>query len=78
MDAYANCENYDIFLLGFTFSGRFYLKHQGQNIDFQPVFWEPCYGEKPNAEFFEQEYKEFHRHFYSLYHRPFCDQLSDF
>lgn len=79
MDAYANYKDHDIIVLGFTFSGRFYIKCHDCDIDFQPRFWQPYYGtEKQYSAALENEYKEFHKIFYSLYHRPFCDEHSDF
>lgn len=79
MDAYKNIESHDTIVLGFTFSGRFYINHAGHNIDFQPIHYHHEF--KPddyNSAALEAEYDTFHKHFYTLYQTPFCDDLSDY
>jgi hypothetical protein len=79
MDAYKNIDNHDVIVLGFTFSGRFYINHSGHKIDFQPIYYYHQF--KPNDDYnsaaIEDEYSTFHKHFYTLYQAPFCDDLSD-
>ena len=77
MDAYKNSQDHDVVVLGFTYSGRFYLKYQDYNVDFQPMkYMLPLEGDLSQA--LGQTYDEFHKYFYSLYQRPFCDDHSDF
>ena len=77
MDAYKNCDDHDVLVLGFTYSGRFHLRYQDYNIDFQPIKYElPLEGDL--AQELGSTYLQFHKYFYSLYQRPFCDDLSDF
>lgn len=77
MDAYKNSQDHDVIVLGFTFSGRFYIKYDDYNVDFQPIKYElPITGSL--SEEVNRTYSEFHKYFYSLYQRPFCDDLSDF
>ena len=77
MDAYKNSQDHDVVVLGFTYSGRFHIKYDDYNVDFQPSKYElPITG--PVSEEINQTYSEFHKYFYSLYQRPFCDDLSDF
>jgi hypothetical protein len=78
MDAYQHCQDNDIFVLGFTFSGRFHIKYQQHNIDLQPIKYplplEPDY----NTGQLGAAYDNFHKYFYSFYQTPFCDDVSDF
>lgn len=77
MDTYKNFQSHDVFVLGFTFSGRFHVKYQDYNIDFQPTAYElPLQGSMAHE--LGKTYLEFHKYFYTLYQRPFCDDLSDF
>jgi len=78
MDAYNNCKDHDIFVLGFTYSGRFHIKYQDHNIDFQPTRYMLPIDQDHNADHLESAYNDFHKYFYSLYQSPFCDNLSDF
>ena len=34
LDAYQSFKDYDVIILGFTFSSRFHLKYNNQNLDF--------------------------------------------
>lgn len=78
MDAYQNCQDNDMFVLGFTFSGRFHIKYQQHNIDFQPIKYMLPLIPDYNVDQLESAYDNFHKYFYSLYQTPFCDDLSDF
>jgi hypothetical protein len=78
MDAYQHCHDNDMFVLGFTFSGRFYIKYQQHNIDFQPIKYTLPFVPDYNVDNLESSYDKFHKYFYSLYQTPFCDELSDF
>jgi hypothetical protein len=78
MDAYQNCQDHDMFILGFTYSGRFHIKYQQHNIDFQPTKYMLPLIPDLNVDHLEDAYNDFHKYFYSLYQSPFCDDLSDF
>jgi hypothetical protein len=75
MDTYKNVDDYDVFVLGFTFSSRFYINYNNQNLDFFA-------GKKPGQTDIEpQDLDEatnaVYRYFYTVFGHPYCDQLSD-
>lgn len=78
MDAYKNADSVDVIVLGFTFSGRFYIKYQEQHIDFQPIRYQLPLADNINSQELGDAYLDFHKYFYTLYQTPFCDDYSDF
>ena len=64
MDAYQNCQDHDTFVLGFTFSGRFHIKYQQHNIDFQPIKYMLPLVPDYNVDQLELVYDKFHKYFY--------------
>jgi len=78
MDAYKNFHDHDVVVLGFTYSGRFHLRYQDIDLDFQPNFYPMAVPRQDyNSAGLEQAYENFHKYFYTLYQAPFCDELSD-
>lgn len=78
MDAYKHARDADIIVLGFTFSGRFYIEYQQQHIDFQPIRYQLPLIDNMNSQELGDAYLDFHKYFYTLYQPPFCDNYSDF
>lgn len=74
-DTYKNFKDYDLFVLGFTFSGRFGSKYKDQNLDFFPGF----HGNGLNLEPHDLNvaHTEFYKYFYTVFESPYCDDLSN-
>jgi hypothetical protein len=79
MDTYKNYKDYDIMVLGFTYSSRFYMQYQGQDLDFFPGFHGTGLqlDTTTNSGELEASFLEVYKYFYSTFESPFCDQLSD-
>lgn len=78
MDAYKNCKEHDIVILGFTYSSRFYLNYNNNDIDFLNTRYQLESSDQLNGHQLESAYKEFRKYFYTLFETPFCDKYSDF
>lgn len=78
MDAYKNFKNHNVVVLGFTYSSRFYLKYNNNNIDFLNTRYKSSSDDLLNGHQLDLAYEEFHKYFYTLYEAPFCDDYSDF
>lgn len=74
-DAYQNFQEYDTFVLGFTYSARFGLKYNNQNLDFFPGFHGKGLELKPES--LDIAHTEMHKYFYSVFGSPYCDELSN-
>lgn len=74
-DTYANAAEHDVFVLGFTYSARFGIQYQDQNIDFYPG-WSGRGFDLDNQDL-DLAQREVYRFFYTVFDRPYCDQLSD-
>lgn len=75
LDTYKNIDNYDVFVLGWTYSSRFTLKYQGQDLDFYVGAHGQGYGLQPQA--LDDAHNKIHKYFYTVFSHPYCDHLSD-
>ena len=75
IDTYKNFNDYDLFVLGFTFSGRFGLKYKNQNLDFYPGFHKTQKEIDPQT--LDTAHIEMYKYFYTVFESPYCDELSD-
>lgn len=75
IDTYKNFKDYDVFVLGFTFSGRFGLKYKDQNLDFFPGFHNNGLNLEPHD--LDIAHTEVYKYFYTVFESPYCDDLSD-
>lgn len=75
VDTYENYKDYDVFVLGFTFSERFGIKYQNNNLDFFPGFHKR--GLALDNQELDLAHSEIYKYFYTVFERPYCDNLSD-
>jgi hypothetical protein len=75
VDTYENYKNYDVFVLGFTFSERFGIKYQNNNLDFFPGFHKG--GLALDSQDLDLAHIEVYKYFYTVFDRPYCDNFSD-
>ena len=80
IDTYKNFQDYDTFVIGFTYSARFGIKYQGQDLDFYSGF----HGQgieidqtNINAQSISDAYLEVYKYFFTIFEPPYCDDLSD-
>jgi hypothetical protein len=74
-DTYQNFRDYDTFVLGFTYSSRFGLKYNDQNLDFFTGFHGQGLGLEPET--LDTAQVEMYKYFYSIFGPPFSGDLSD-
>jgi hypothetical protein len=74
-DAYQNFQNYDTFVLGFTYSSRFGIKYHDQNLDFFSGFHGGPSGIEPQT--LDTAHVEMHKYFYSIFGPPYSNDLSN-
>lgn len=74
-DAYQNFQNADIFVLGFTYSSRFGLKYNDQNLDFFTGFHGKGLSLEPET--LDIAHTEMYKYFYSVFGPPYSENLSD-
>ena len=74
-DAYQNFQNHDTFVLGFTFSSRFGLKYNNQNLDFFSGFHGHGLDLEPHT--LDIAHTEIYKYFYSVFGPPYSENLSD-
>ena len=74
-DTYQNYKDFDVFVLGFTFSSRFYIKYNNQNLDFYLREKESGFGLDDAA--LDDAQVSIYKHFYTVFGQPYCDELSD-
>lgn len=75
VDTYENYKDYDVFVLGFTFAERFGIKYHNNNLVFFPGFHN-C-GLDIDHHDLDQAHIEASKYFYTIFGRPYCDNLSD-
>ena len=75
VDTYQNFRDYEVFVLGFTYSSRFGIKYQEQNLDFFSGF----HGNGSNLvpQDLDEDHGEMYKYFYSVFGPPYSDNLSD-
>lgn len=74
-DVYQNSANHDVFVVGWTFSSRFGIKYQDENLDFF-VGWHGQ-GSGVRDRDLDRAYQQVYRYFYTVFGPPYSDQLSD-
>ena len=77
LDVYKNAHQYDVIVVGWTHSTRFYLEVNNNDIDFLPLRFNLDLPEINDASLLEDAYRNFHKYFYSMYQTPFIDKFSD-
>ena len=75
-DAYQHRQNFDIFILGFTFSNRFSIKYHDQELKFFTGAVQST-GFELEPESLDFAHLNIQKYFYSVYGYPYCNQLSD-
>lgn len=74
-DAYMHRSQFDIFILGFTYSSRFGIKYHNQDLKFFVGSHGRGFGLEPGD--LDQSHLEVQKYFYTVFGPPYCDQLSD-
>lgn len=75
VDTYRNYKNFDTIVLGFTYSSRFGLEWQDQNIDFYPGFHGQGFDIEPEK--LDEASLQIYKYFYSVFGPPYSENLSD-
>jgi hypothetical protein len=76
LDIYNHCKDFDVFVIGWTFSSRFSIKYQGQDIDFFAGFDGKLRGFEPGS--LDQAYNNVYKFFYTVFEPQYYDNLSNF
>lgn len=74
-DAYQHRQNFDIMVLGFTFSSRFGIKYHDQDLKFMVGHHGNGFDLQPQD--LDLAHLEVQKYWYTVYGPPYCDQLSD-
>lgn len=74
-DIYQNYKNYDVIVLGFTFSSRFGLKYKNKDLDFYVGHHGNGFNLAPDN--LDKSHVMMQKYFYSVFESPYCDHLSD-
>lgn len=74
-DAYQHRDEFDIFVLGFTFSERFGIKRKGQDLKFFPGSRIDGFGLEPAN--LDIAHMEVQKYFFTVFEEPFSSELSD-
>ena len=75
LDAYQHCSDYDLFVLGFTYSSRFYINYNNQNLDFDVGKQNTYTNLEPQN--LDEATNDVYKYFYTVFGHPYCDHLSD-
>lgn len=75
LDAYQNYKDHDVIVLGFTYSSRFYIKYNDQDIDFFVGLKNSSLGIDDAV--LDTASQSVYKYFYTVFGRPYCDDLSD-
>ena len=78
-DLYRNIDNFDLFVIGFTFADRVTLWNNDIPLNVLPTKkdLDRLY-QYPGGELLEEKYKDFHMVFYTLFNEDYQNTLSDF
>ena len=74
-DTYQHRNDFDVFVLGFTFAERFGMKYQDQELKFFPGFRSDGFGLEPMN--LDLAHLEVQKYFFTVFEEPYCSQLSD-
>lgn len=76
-DTWDNRSDFDVYILGFTFSNRIYLKYRELNLDFHSVSTFKVDYQSYYDSIIEQSCTDLHKQIYTLYDGAFYDKQSD-
>lgn len=74
-DTYMHRNDFDIFVLGWTFCERFGMKRNDQDLKFFPGFRSDGFGLEPAD--LDIAHLEVQKYFFTVFEEPYCSQLSD-
>jgi hypothetical protein len=74
-DTYQHRNDFDIFVLGFTFAERFGIKQQGRELKFFSGFRNNSFGLEPGD--LDLAHTAIQKYFFTVFEEPYCSQLSD-
>ena len=74
LDTFNNIGNFDRFVLGFTYSSRYYLKFRNTDIDLIGTRFTL---DKSDTVELEEAYTDLHKAFYTLHDTQYWDNISD-
>lgn len=74
-DVYQNYKDYDVFVLGFTYSTRFGFKYKNQDLDFYTNHHGKGFDLTPDT--LDISHQEVQKYFFTVWEPPFCDNFSD-
>ena len=78
LDVHNNFKNYDIVIVGFTYSSRFGLEFDGYNLDlFAGYHGKKISSNKENAADVSESFLNLYKYFYLLSDTPYLNKLSD-
>ena len=75
VDVFNHADDYDLVILGWSFSERFTIRHHSQDLDFYPGSHGRGFDLEPQA--LDLDHLEMQKYFFSVFGPPFCDDLSD-
>jgi len=75
LDTHQHWEDYELFVLGFTYSSRFYINYNNQNLD----FYVGRQNQQTDIEIqnLDEATNAVYKYFYTVFGHPYCDHLSD-
>jgi hypothetical protein len=74
-DAYQHRQDFDVFILGFTYSSRFGLKYHDHDLKFFSGHHSKGFG--LDLDELDHAHLQVQKYFYTIFGPPYCDQLSD-
>lgn len=74
-DTYQHRNDFDIFVLGFTFSARFGMRRRDQDLKFFPGYNKDSFALEPAD--LDLAHQGVQRYFFTVFEEPYCSQLSD-
>ena len=75
LDTHQHWKDYDLFVLGFTYSSRFYINYNNQNLDFYVGAQNQQTGLEPQN--LDEATNAVYKYFYTVFGYPYCNHLSD-
>lgn len=76
LDTYKHIEDFDLYIIGWTFSNRFEFNIDGHIVESSASRADISFGEIPSGEFLEKEYNTLQKRFFKYSSR--LDSLSDY
>ena len=75
LDAYQHRQDFDILVLGFTYSSRFGIRYQDQELKFLAGHHGQGFDLQPQD--LDVAHSQVQKYFYTVFGPPYCDHLSD-